>query len=278
MPDDEDTDTEEEEDQQPDADNLDTIIHAGRFKKIIEVLESVADEAIFRLGRDGLDVRLVDPANVYMAELDVTPGAFESVGDGQYAIGVNLNRINDYLSEADDSELVKFSLNLETRRLSIEFGNADAEIAGIDPDSIRQEPDLPDLDLVNEFTCEARHLQRANKIATLASDHAKLEGDVEDECIRISGDGDTDQATVELREELEWADLQEPVHSLYSSGTSGTGPGSSDGYLTDLLGVIPGDAMVEVTFGDDFPVYIEWSFADGHADVTQMLAPRIQST
>lgn len=266
------------EEEVPEVDALETIIQADRFKTIIEVLQSVSSEAIFRLGREGLDVRMVGPANIYMIDLDVSASAFESVGEGQFAIGVNLDRLDDFLSKAQDDDLVHFVLDLETRRLGITFGNVDASIAGIDPDSVRQEPDLPEMDLVNEFECEAHHFQRANDIATLVSDHVKIEGDVDDECIRVEGEGDTDESSVELREELEWADVKENVYSLYSSGSSGSGIGSSTGYLTEALSVIPKDAELSVRFGDEFPIFMEWSFADGNASVIQMIAPRIENS
>lgn len=268
---------EDVEEETPEADALETIIEAGRFQQTIDVLQSVADEAIFRLGRDGLNVRLVDPANVYMADVDVSESAFESVGGGQFAIGVNLERLNDILRKADSDDLVHFTLNLETRKLRVAFGNAEMDIAGIDPDSVRQEPDLPEMDLVNEFECEASHLKRANDIATLVSDHVKIEGDVDDECIRVAGGGDKDDARVELREELEWADVKENVYSKYSSGSSGSGRGSSTGYLSDALSVIPKDAEVTVRFGEEFPIFIEWRYADGDATVQQMIAPRVES-
>lgn len=260
----------ETDDTTPDSQpsELSTIIEAGRFGDIINVLQSVSDECIFHLGRDGLGVTLVDPANVYMIDLDADASAFENTGDGSFAIGVNLSRLDEIVGKADSDQLLHFVLDLETRKFHVEFGNAEMNIAGIDPDSVRNEPDLPDLDLPNEFDVEAKHLQYADDICTMFSDHVDIQPDPDAEHVRFDADGDIDDGHVDLSEELEYAHIVEETESLYSTGDGG--------YLTDALGVIPSDVEVHVEVGEEFPLIMEWSFADDTVDVRQMIAPRIR--
>ena len=265
---------EPEDDDETRPDTLTTAIEAGTLQQTVDILLSVANECIFNLGRDGLTVRLVDPANVYMADVTLSDDAFERVGEGQFAIGVNLDRLDDILGKADGDDVVELVLDLETRKLHLEFSNVEMDFAGIDPDSVRAEPDLPDLDLPNEFESQAKHLQRAVDICSMVSDHASVHGDLQDECIRLTAEGDVDDARVELREDLGFADIREDASSLFSIGE---GSSRSPGYLDEALGVIPKTTPTSVTVGEDFPIWIEWEFADGAGQVTQMIAPRIDA-
>ena len=263
-------DSDDELESRPDT--LTTVIEAGTLQQTVDILLSVADECIFNLGRDGLDVRLVDPANVYMVDLQLSSDAFESVGDGLFAIGVNLDRLKQILGKADSDDIVELVLDTETRKLHLEFSNVEMDFAGIDPDSIRSEPDLPDLDLPNEFESEAKHLQRAVDICQMVSDHATVGGDLDAECIHLTADGDTDGASIELDEELGFADVREDASSIFSIGGSTS---NLNGYLDEALGAVPKTTAVSVTFGEEFPIWIEWEFADGSGQVTQMIAPRV---
>ena len=265
---------EPEDDDETRPDTLTTAIEAGTLQQTVDILLSVADECIFNLGRDGLTVRLVDPANVYIADVTLSDDAFERVGEGQFAIGVNLDRLDDILGKADGDDVVELVLDLETRKLHLEFSNVEMDFAGIDPDSVRAEPDLPDLDLPNEFESQAKHLQRAVDICSMVSDHASVHGDLQDECIRLTAEGDTDDARVELDEELGFADVREDASSLFSIGVDSS---VSTGYLDGALGVIPKTTPTSVTFGEDLPIWIKWEFAEGAGQVTQMIAPRVDT-
>ncbi|MFB6128811.1 MAG: DNA polymerase sliding clamp, partial [Halorhabdus sp.] len=139
-------------------------------------------------------------------------------------------------------------------------------LALIDPDSIRAEPDIPDLDLPARVVLEGADLDRAVRAADMVSDHVALLVDADDEVFRVHAEGDTDDVDLELeRDDL--IDLEVgDADSLFSLD-----------YLKDLNKAIPKDAEVELLLGESFPAKIKFEYADGAASVTQMLAPRIQS-
>jgi proliferating cell nuclear antigen len=260
-----DDETEEEEQvSSPTVDSLETLIDAETLKQTIEVGDSVADESVLRFGHHGLKICLVDSANVYMADIHLEDSAFEAVGDGMFPAGQIHSGLLDFLGKADSDQLVSLAFDAETRRLAVEFGPYERDYALIDPDSIRREPDIPDLDHPNVFHIDAKTLKEVVDVSELVSDHVNIEGHPNDECIRIVAEGDTDTNTATLDEELGFADVQEEVSSFISLS-----------YLSDAVGVIPKSSTVEVSFGDDHPVRLEWTFSDGHAE--QLIAPRIQT-
>jgi len=256
----------EERPSSPTLDSLETLINADTLEKTIEVANSVADESVLRFGRHGLKIRLVDPANVYMANIHLDSSGFEAVGDGVFPAGQKHEGLLDFIGKADSDELVSLAFDAETRRLAVEFQPYERDYALIDPDSIRQEPDLPEIDLPNTFTIDGSTLKEVVEVSQLVSDHVSIEGDPDAECIRIVAEGDTDTNTATLDDELGFAEVTEEASTFLSLD-----------YLKDAVGVIPKSSTIEVRFGGEFPAMMEWTFADDHGHVEQVIAPRIVS-
>lgn len=264
---------EEDEDESdvPEAGALDVIIEAGRFQTTLDILQSVDGEAILRMGRDGLDVAIVDPGQHYMVHYDAAPSAFEHVGEGMFPIGTYLERLEDAISKASDDTLVKLGFDEETRKLNVEYTtenvSVDVNIAAIDPDSIRSEPDMPELDLPNTAELTAGQFTDAVDVADMVSTHVAIEGRPHDEEVAFTASGDTDDAHVSFgADELEdqYADVREGVHSTFGLV-----------FLKDIASVVPKDATLELQFGEEFPLFVSYTFAGGDIEVLHMVAPRI---
>jgi len=139
----------------------------------------------------------------------------------------------------------------------------------IDPDAIRQEPDIPDLDLGGEFVVPGRAIDRGLSAADLVSDHIRLEG-VGDDTIRLSADGDTDSVDLEISSDDDLIDGAldgDKEESLFSLD-----------YLTDITRPIGSDVPVTVDLGSEMPVKMHFETGGGDINVTVMIAPRIQGS
>jgi len=242
------------------------IVSASTFGDALDSVSVLVDECKIRLNEEELAIRAVDPANVGMVDLTLEAAAFESYEADGGVIGVNLNRLEDIVGMASADDLVHLELDEETRKLHIRMDGLSYTLALIDPDSIRQEPDIPDLDLPAQIVVEGNQLDRGITAADMVSDHIRLRVDDVDEAFYIQAEGDTDDVDFEMdREDL--IDLQVgPADSLFSLD-----------YLKDMNKAIPGDAEVTVELGEEFPVKLHYELAEGLGNVTYMLAPRIQS-
>ena len=242
------------------------IVSADTLGDALDSVSVLVDECKIRLDEEGLTIRAVDPANVGMVDLELSETAFESYETDGGVIGVNLDRLEDIVGMADSGQLVHLELDEETRKLHIQLDGLEYTLALIDPDSIRQEPDLPDLDLAAEIVIEGKDIARAVKAADMVSDHIALGVDADDEEFFVEAEGDTDDVHLELgREDL--IDLTAgEARSLFSLD-----------YLKDMNKAIPKDAEVTMELGEEFPVKMHFDFAEGDGHVTFMLAPRIQS-
>ena len=242
------------------------IVGASTLQDALDSVSVLVDECKIRLNDEEFSIRAVDPANVGMVDLTLEAAAFESYEADGGVIGVNLARLEDIAGMANSGDLIHLELDEETRKLHIEIDGLSYTLALIDPDSIRQEPDIPDLDLASEIVVEGAQLDRGIKAADMVSDHIRLRVDETDEAFFIEAEGDTDDVNLKLDREDLIALTAGPADSLFSLD-----------YLKDMNKAIPSDAEVTVELGEEFPVKLHYGFAEGLGNVTFMLAPRIQS-
>lgn len=238
----------------------------------LDILRTVGDEAILRIGADGLEVSLVDPANVAMHHVELSSSAFDIAPKGSFPIGVNLNRLQDVIGKASNDQSIALGYKAETRKLNISYSNVSVDLACIDPDSIRQEPDVNELDLPNQFVVESEDFEDAVEMADMMSDHVVIECDPDGE-VAIIAEGDTDDVTVTLDHDdlLPGSSITEEAVSMFSVAYL-YGKGKKK---ANILGDIP-DTELEVHVGDEFPMMMYFDFAGGDGSVETLFAPRIQ--
>jgi len=242
------------------------IVRAETLQSTLDSVGVLVDECKIHLDETGIEIRAVDPANVGMVDLSLSAEAFESYEADGGLIGVNLVRLQDIAGMADSGQLVELELDEETRKLHISIDGLEYTLALIDPESIREEPDLPELDLSSTIVIEGRDIDRAVTAADMVSDHIELGVDEGDEVFYVKAEGDTDDVHLELDSE----DLIDLVVGEASSLFSLD-------YLQDMNKAIPKDAEVTMELGEEFPVKLHFDIAEGEGNVTYMLAPRIQS-
>lgn len=246
------------------------IIQADVLQQYLDVYTSLVDEGRWHFGDKGITGAVVDPANVAMYDdTQLARTAFESFdAPGQVTIGMNFNKLDEYLGSAKSDDLVELGVNMETRHLEIKYRKIHHEMALIDPDSIRAEPDRPELELSNHVVVDGDDLEEAAKNVDLTSDHINFAAESDGQEFVLYAKGDTDRTDIRFDvEELKRADIGEPdAESLFSLN-----------YLKDMLKPIPSDTEVTIHFGDEFPMRMVWDAFDEQITVESMLAPRIQS-
>lgn len=242
------------------ADDLDDFVHN---------ISVFVDECRIRTSPDGLRVRAVDPANVGMVDAELDAEAFEGFDTSKGVLGVNLSRFKEVISLAGSGDLVTMEYDMETRKLHIETNGVEYTLALIDPDTIRQEPEIPDLDLPCSLEVETSDINRGIKAADMVSDHIEFKT----ECAH-SGDqfiiearGDTDDVELKLgSEDLVSSSIVGDVASLFSLE-----------YMKDIKKALPTSGSVGMEMGNEFPIRIRFSNEEETQDIEFMLAPRISS-
>jgi len=233
---------------------------------LLDVYLPLVDEAKVHFNDDGIAVRAVDPANVAMHFVTLDQSAFEHWDSpGTVTVGANLNRFDEFL-DIGTADTTRLAIDMETRKLHIDTAPVENTMALIDPDSVRQEPDLPDLDLPNTVALTGQQLDMAITAVENVSDHLEIHCDVDAETVAVVGEGDTDETRVTFEREdcADGTQIKETTVSKYSVN-----------YLEKLVKPVPKDATVTIDIGNEHPIRWDWTAMDGCLDVTTMCAPRI---
>lgn len=245
------------------------IINANALQDWIDTFTPLVSEGKVHFNDDGLTSRVVEPANVAMIRpATLGTGAFEAYdAPGTVTVGVDFNRLDERLKAAGSGTLVELAVDMETRKLSLSFDNINHTVRLIDADAIRQEPDDPDLNLPNTVTLPVAELSKVVTNTDMVSDHLGIDARPGQREVAFVAEGDTDDVELTYGRE-ETSDPTEVTEDTYSH--------FSLDYFSDLVKAIPKDADVTLTFGDEYPVTVDWSAFDGELEVHQMMAPRIQ--
>lgn len=174
------------------------VINAEVFKDAIEAVSTLVDEAKFRITKDGISARAVDPANVAMVAFDLSVKAFESYEATDGEIGIDLDRLNDILGMTTKEDKIELNLNEETRKLEIRTDGLAYTLSLLDPSSIRKEPKVPNLELPAKVELNGAELKRAVKAAEKVSDHMAL--GVKDKTFYVEAEGDLDKVRLDIPE------------------------------------------------------------------------------
>lgn len=256
---------------------------SGRvIRPALAPLDALVDEAKVRFDADGIHIRAVDPANVGMVETRIHQAAFDAYEiDGDLTPGVYVDALLRRLSDARKGKRTDDALSLDISEKRIvaeverEYNTTTARFASelltIDPDSVRQEPDITDLELSYSGRMDANALADVADHINRVADHARLVPRDRGLVIRGSADDEGDVG-VEIEEWTDDAVDDGAEGSLYSLD-----------YFRDMAHAAV-EALadeVHLELGDEFPMKMHFERTDEDGDPvvehTFMLAPRVQS-
>jgi len=237
-------------------------ISASKLQDTVSKIDALVDECKVHLNEDGLSVQAVDPASVGMVDVSLPKEDFAQYEADGELLGLNLVRFGEVVGMGNSGDTVALELNEETRKLRVKIGGLRYTLALIDPDSIHQEPTVPDLDNA-EFDVVGEEIQTAVKAAGLVSDHMGLRHD--HGSLEGFAEGDTDDVSVDM-DTVDGRDIPDDEEaSLFSLD-----------YLDAMAKGLPKDSDVTVELGDDYPVKMTAELAE-YGEMTYLLAPRIEN-
>ncbi|AFH21997.1 PCNA-like protein [environmental Halophage eHP-14] len=244
-------------------------VEADILQDAFAPVDALVAECKVHATEDGIEISAVDPANVAMVEMELSAGACAHYEAHDGVLGIDLERMLSVVGMADSGDMVDLSLDEDTRKMHIDIGGLSFTLGLLDPDSIREEPDIPEgLDLPATFVFEGSQLSRAITAADLCSDHVSVVAEDSDE-LHVRAEGDTDDVDLELDGDDLLSgrlDSEDAVESLFSLE-----------YLTSMSGPIGSETDVSAVMGDELPMKLRYSMHDGDVSVLNLLAPRIQS-
>lgn len=253
---------------------------SGRvIRPAINYVSTVVDEAKLRFDADGLHVRAVDPANVHALRLDVHPEAFDAYEfGGERLIGADVSKLARSLSNARkrNDDPVTLTIGDATIRVTTEREYDETtvemhdEILTLDPDSVRETPEFPDLDTPNGAEIQPRAWSDAIEHLSNEFKAIKITGHGDDlELIAEDTDG-TGSAATTFRDA---AEISEPdaVSVLSTDYLTDAAEAVRKGYADD----------VRIKWGDELPYRLQFTrYADDDGETVAidgefLQAPRV---
>lgn len=248
---------------------------ADVIKPVFGFGSKLADEMKIHFKPEGVSYEVVDATNVAMIGLDVPAKAFDTYDVEETVLGVNLKttmgalragrqRNSDTISLSVDGDRLKTVVQRDYDGTHMDLQN---EVRLIDPDSIRGEPEIPDLGLPAEATIPGKLFEDVTDQVDTYSEHILIGSDGND--LVFDGSGVEENTRAVVTGEVENED-SEDVESMFSL----------DYLKNDAVKAFKAIGADELTvkFGQEFPVRFEFTTELNGAEVTGswFQAPHIQ--
>jgi len=253
-------------------------VDTEHLREFLSALDAIVDECKLDVSESGLRSAVIDPASVAMAEASLDSESFFEYEGRPQTTAVGLYKLIDVIEPAGEAMTLDFDYG-HTDKLNITAGPYSYTHACTDPEHIRQEPTLPDMDLAFQATMNVDRIREAVEWFDDISTHVIAGYDVDDGVFYMRADErdskgniGTDDGRFELhRTQIEDIEKFGPASSSFSID-----------YLKDIVQAVPEGRDVQIEIGEEFPLLLSYDIAHdesgtAHGEVQFMQAPRIQS-
>jgi proliferating cell nuclear antigen len=245
---------------------LKATIDADIFKESIEAVSALVTESRLHVDENGMSTRAVDTANVAMVSMQLKKEAFESFTSTKYELGMDIAKMKNIFSMMGKGGLLSLELPEDGHKLRVSFEGYRYSITLLDPNTIRKDPNIPNIELPGKVVLPGSDLNNAIKAAAVVSDKIALGIDPATSTFYMAAEGDTDNIRREFgKSEVNFINGAE-CRSLFSLD-----------YLKDMGKVMSRAEEVELNLGIDHPAKFSFYIAGGNGHVEYLLAPRIEA-
>lgn len=237
---------------------------------------ALVDEARVHFEADGIHLTAVDPANVGMVETTAHAEGFTAYRcpddfDG-ITVGMNLSRLQNALQWGrmrGDGDPVSLDVLTDPTRIRVAVTRPDqgvkrtSEWFGIDPESIRMEPDVPDLDL--DCYADPDITAFYDAVEAFGPNHAAVR--YEPDTLVLDAEYDDDGTEAVYLPNSAWTE----------NGDSEPSSMLSLDYLEDMAKGVKRSKADTLTLNWDaeFPVFLDFQHEEWGFESRYLLAPRL---
>jgi len=240
---------------------------ATDFKRIIEALAALINEAEFIVDENGLALKATDPSQISMVDFSLPKSAFKVFDATEKArIGVDLTQLKEIMSRSKASDSIAISLGTEKPILTITFKGSSTRNFSIPLlDVSSGDMPTPKIAFDAEVKLRAEVLQDAIKDAALISSHITLGVTASSFIARASSTkGTIDNETTKEEKSLLELKANSECQAMFPID-----------YLQNMLKGTASDTELNIFLRSDAPIKLNYKISG--AELTYFLAPRIES-
>jgi len=258
----------------PGAEVAEIVTDGSTVKPFLNAISVVDNEAKIHVTEKGLHTSLVDLADVFMGKIRLAAESFEKYQfEQETTLGANVGEFQGAIRRArkrkDDELTLSVRENELTATVSRGYDNhnvvSQSTVNFIDPDKLRDQPSLPDIDLPVNVDIDYKPFMDALDHALGFGEYVHIETKaVNQHATALYMGSETDTRKEQMA--ISNIDTSESVTTYY--------PGY---YLVNMLdGLRNIDAeSLHLRLGDNFPIFV--SSKTGSIEVEYVVAPRISS-
>jgi len=236
------------------------------LKELMNVLTAMVDEGKLNITQEGISVRAVDPANVAMVAVNLEKEAFESFYATDGVIGIDLTKLSSFTDDTTNEDVVELELDEVAHKLKILVRGLTYTMSLLDPNNIRKEPKMPELDLPVNILLNGTDFKYGMKACEKVGDYIYFAMDLDKSEFNISAAGDTDDVVLRI-----------PIEASRITKISNAKAMFASDYLTKIQKLVEKTTDLKIVMGTDYPIKLSFPIAEGKGRVEYMIAPRVEA-
>lgn len=244
---------------------LEAKIEKKVLKEAIETIVSVTDEARLQITEDGFRLKAVDAASVAICDFSLQKDAFvQYTIDEPKMVGMDFAKLLDMISVGGKEEVELKMDGID--KLKIKSGSLSYALSLPNADTLRKEPNIPDLEFPTKVEISTEDIKRAIRASKELGD-AIIFG-VEEDNFYIEAENEMDKMRMQLTKEqlVSLVTGEQPIKSKFSTD-----------YVSDITKGFSGVESVKLGLGKDHPLSVSFEIANGLGKVGYLIAPRIDT-
>lgn len=241
-------------------------INSETLRESIEAISALVTECRVHLESDQVYARAVDTANVAMVCLILHREAFIDFDVTSGAIGLDIARFKNIFTMLGKAEKVTLEFPEGENRIKVNFEGYQYSITLLNTDTIKKDPNPPNIDLPGKIVIGGAQLYSAIRAAAVVSDKMWLGINPESRVFYMSAEGDSDHIRREFKSDELVSINDAEARSLFSID-----------YLKDMGKVMSSASEVTIHLGNNHPVKFSFDIAGGAGHIEYLLAPRIEA-
>jgi len=241
-------------------------VKAETLKEAVELLHTLVDEVKINFGKEGVNVKAVDPSHVAMIELNINKSAFEEYKSSGTELALELEKLKEVLKLAKPGDMVKLTYDDEKNKLVVELAAFRRFIPLLDIGSL-SDVKVPSLTHTAKAVVNLEMLRQGIRGTESVSSHLTIE--IKPEMFRLEGESEQDKVEMTLYKDKGEVEIEtkEGAKSMYALD-----------YFSNVVKAISSAEKVVLHIGKDYPLKMEFDIAEGNGTAKFLLAPRMPDT
>ncbi|MDO8427836.1 MAG: proliferating cell nuclear antigen (pcna) [Candidatus Diapherotrites archaeon] len=243
------------------------LTNALDFKRSIEAVSVLIDEAELVIASEGLTLKATDPSQISLVDFELSKKNFSKFEVPETTkLGLDLDYLSQVLSRAKKEDQLSLVLDKDKSNLKITFlGSSKRSFSIPLIDVSEQQLPNPKIEFDAEIVVQADVLKESLKDAALISSHVILEATLESMGIKAhSSKGTLNSETKKSESCVKKFNVKTQCRSIFPLD-----------YLQDMLKAADSSTEVCISLKTNAPVKLSYSI--GSATIAYFLAPRIET-